>query len=78
MSSERPYRIINGDISYTEFTQHSLCILKPSRQICENCLKEYPYDICEKAPEFIELCKNLGKEVYLVSGGYVPVCDYVP
>ena len=65
--------IANGLIHYTEFTERSLNILQPSRTICEQCLKAYPYDICDGATDFISLCKSLQKEVFILSGGYVPV-----
>ena len=60
-------------MSYESFTESCLSALKPSAQICESCLKENPYDIVPYVQEFILTCQEKGKDVFLVSGGYVPV-----
>ena len=66
-------RVISGVMSYESFTENCLSTLKPSTQICESCLKENPYDIVPYVQEFILTCQEKGKDVFLVSGGYVPV-----
>ena len=45
----------------------------------ESSIKEYPHQIVPYAKEFIAVCKEKGKKVFLVSGGYAPVYkgDYV-
>lgn len=65
--------MINKEIPYEEFTKKCLDLLRPSKTICEKTLEKYPYDIVEGACEFIQCCKQQGKEVYIVSGGYEPV-----
>ena len=66
-------RIINKEIPYEEFTENSLNLLRPTKAICEQTLAKFPYDIVDGSIEFINYCKQLHKEVFLVSGGYEPV-----
>lgn len=66
-------RIINGLIPYNEFTHKCLNLLKPSKQVCEGCLQSYPYELVDYIQEFISACKEKKKEVFLVSGGFVPM-----
>lgn len=67
------YRVIRRQIPYEEFTEKCLNLLKPTKAICKKTLEKYPYDIVEGASEFITTCKNKGKSIYIVSGGYEPV-----
>ena len=66
-------RIINELIPYNEFTRKCLNVLKPSKQVCEGCLQSYPYQLVDYIQEFINACKEKKKEVFLVSGGFVPM-----
>ena len=66
-------RIINELIPYNEFTHKCLNVLKPSKQVCEGCLQSYPYQLVDYIQEFINACKEKKKEVFLVSGGFVPM-----
>ena len=66
-------RIINELSPYNEFTRKCLNVLKPSKQVCEGCLQSYPYQLVDYIQEFINACKEKKKEVFLVSGGFVPM-----
>ena len=66
-------RIINELIPYNEFTRKCLNVLKPSKQVCEGCLQSYPYQLVDYIQELINACKEKKKEVFLVSGGFVPM-----
>lgn len=66
-------RIIQRKIPYETFTEKCLNLLKPTKEICEKTLKQFPYDIVDGACDFINMCKEKGKQVYIVSGGYEPV-----
>ena len=66
-------RVINELIPYNEFTHKCLNVLKPSKQVCEGCLQSYPYQLVDYIQEFINACKEKKKEVFLVSGGFVPM-----
>ena len=65
--------IINKEIPYEDFTENCLNLLRPTKAICEQTLAKFPYDIVDGSIEFINYCKQLHKEVYIVSGGYEPV-----
>ena len=66
-------RILNGEISFEDFTTRCLETLRPSKAVIESSIKEFPHDIVPYVKEFIAICKEKGKEVFLVSCVYVPV-----
>lgn len=70
-------RILNGEISFEEFVVRCLEAIKPSKAVIESSIKECPHEIVPYVKEFIALCKEKGKKVFLVSSGYVPVFSIV-
>lgn len=63
-------KAMEGGMLFQDALAARLSVMKPSRQQVEACLKAHPLQLTEGVQEFISLCQNQGKHVFLVSGGF--------
>jgi phosphoserine phosphatase len=72
-------RAMNGHVLFQDALRERLSLINPSRQQVALCLKDRPFQLTPHIEKLVILLRSLGKQIFLVSGGFVqmiyPVAD---
>mmetsp|Transcript_20209 Transcript_20209/g.42348 ORF Transcript_20209/g.42348 Transcript_20209/m.42348 type:complete len:271 (+) Transcript_20209:33-845(+) len=63
-------RAMGGNVKFEDALAARLDIIKPSRKDIEGCLRDEPLVLTEGVESFITTLHSMGKDVWLVSGGF--------
>lgn len=63
-------KAMEGGMSYQESLAARLELMKPSRSMLDECLRDHPPPLSPKIAELVAALQAKGKAVYLVSGGF--------
>jgi phosphoserine phosphatase len=68
---------MSGKLDFTDALVQRLALIRPTRRMIQQCLKEHPPRLTAGALDAISALRRKGKRVFLVSGGFQPFVSVI-